>query len=260
MVVYLQVGRTGYLRNVAYKWSHMINNLASALFGFMYIGLWQTVAPVTSSTDPYTKGTMTSIVVLGQVIAWVTIFLPAGLGIQASVRTGAIALEMARPVPFMPTVLARESGNVAYQFIYRAVPLALLFAVTVGFPMPASLPSLLLAIPSLMLGIAAGLLLVYTVGMTALWTTEIRWAHWTYFSLTNLLSGVWIPANLLPGWLGRVAPYSPLTAQAYYPIRIYLGLSGPEGLAVQAIWVVLLAAWCWYLTGLGMRRVVIQGG
>jgi ABC-2 type transport system permease protein len=259
-VLYVQVGRSGYLRNVAYKWSHMINNVASALFGFIYIALWQSVAPAVSGSDPYTKATMTSVVILAQVIAWVTIFLPAGLGIQQSVRTGGIALELARPRPFMPMVLAREAGNVAYQGLYRSLPLAVLFAVTVGFPRPASLRSLLLFVPSLALGSCVGLLLVYTVGMTALWTTEIRWAHWTYYSVTNLLSGGWIPSDILPGWLGHVAPYTPFTAQAYYPIRIYLGLAGAEGLAVQGVWAALLALWCWWLTNRGMKHMVIQGG
>lgn len=248
------------MRNTAYKWSHMLNNLASAIFGYIYIALWQAVAPASSTTDPYTASTMTSMMVLAQVFAWVTTFLPAGLGIQAGIRTGAIALEMARPVPFFPMVLAREGGSLAYQFLYRSLPLAVLFALTVGFPRPASAASLALTVPSLLLGTYMALAMVYTVGISALWTTEIRWAHWTYTSLVALLSGGWIPADMMPGWLGKVTPYLPFASQQFYPIRIYLGLDGVRALVLQVAWALVMTAWCWWLTGRALRRVEVQGG
>lgn len=259
-MVYVQLGRSGYMRNVAYKWSHMINNLASAVFGFIYIALWQAVAPETSATDPYTRSSLTDMMVLAQSFAWITMFLPMGLGIQASIRTGAIALEMARPLPYFPMVLAREAGNLAYQGLYRSVPLALLFAVTVGWPMPGSAGALLLTIPSLLLAAYIALCLVYTVGMSSLWTTEIRWSHWLYYSFTSMLSGGWVPADMLPGWLGKVVPYLPFASQVFYPMRIYLGWDGAGALLIQGFWAAALTLWCWWLTSRALQRVVVQGG
>ncbi|HEY3367714.1 MAG TPA: ABC-2 family transporter protein [Symbiobacteriaceae bacterium] len=260
-LLYVHLGRSGYLRNTAYRWAHVINNLASAIFGFIYIALWQAVAPVQGAAgDPYTRSTMTGMMVLAQVIAWASIFLPAGLSIQQGVRTGAIALEMARPVPYFPMVMAREAGATAYRALYRSLPLALLFAVTVGFPRPASAGALLYSIPSVLLAAYVGHALVYTVGISSLWTTEVRYAHWLYSSASTLLSGGWVPANILPGVLGTVAPYLPFAAQAYYPVRIYLGLTGPEGLLVQAAWAAVLTLWCLWLTRRALRRVVVQGG
>lgn len=93
----------------------MINNIASAVFGFIYISLWQSVAPVSATDTPYTRSTMTALMVLAQVFAWVSIFLPAGLNIPMMVRTGSIALEMARPIPFLPMILVRESGTTRAQ-------------------------------------------------------------------------------------------------------------------------------------------------
>lgn len=238
----------------------MLNNLGSALFGFIYISLWQAVAPVTSTADPYTRSTMTAMMILAQTFAWMTAFLPAGLGVHQSVRTGAIALEMARPMPYFPMVLARESGNVAYQALYRAVPLALVFAVTIGFPPPGSAAALLLTLPSLALGAYIGLMLYYSVGISALWTTEIRFAHWGYHALMTLLSGGWVPSDMLPGGLGQVVPYLPFASQLFYPIRIYLGLSGPEALLVQLAWAAALTLWCQWITGRALGRVSVQGG
>ncbi|MFZ5814035.1 MAG: ABC transporter permease [Bacillota bacterium] len=261
MTTYLYLGRTGYLRNTAYRWSHMLNNVASAVFGFIYISLWQAVAPENPAAgDPYSRQMMTEMMVLAQVFAWLTTFFPAGLGIQNAVRSGAIALEMARPLPYFAMVLSRESGNIAYHALYRALPIALLFTFTVGFPAPHSAGQLLLVIPSLLLGAYVGLTLTYTIGISALWTTEIRWAHWTYHTMITLLSGGWIPADILPGWLGKIAPYLPFASQQYYPLRIYLGLSGPEGLLVQAGWAAALTLWCRFLTRRALHRTIVQGG
>ncbi len=259
-LVYIMLGRTGYLRNTAYKWSHMINNLASAMFGFIYIALWQAVAPVSSATTPYTKATMTDMMVMAQVFAWISFFMPAGLGIARSVRSGSIALDVVRPIPYFPMIIAREAGDLAYRVLYRCIPLAVIFGVTVGFPAPASPAHLLLAIPSVMLAGYIGLTFAYTVGISSLWTTEIRFANWTYFTTVSLLSGGWVPADLLPGFLGAVAPYLPFAGQLFWPVRIYLGLSGAEGLAVQAVWAALLTLWCVWITRQGIRRLVVQGG
>lgn len=260
-MTYLYLGRPGFFRNTAYRWSHMLNNVASAIFGFIYISLWQAVAPETTAAgDPYTRQVMTAMMILAQVFAWFTIFLPAGLGIHTAIRNGSIALEMARPIPYLPMVLAREAGNVAYQGLYRAIPLSLIFAITVGFPAPASPGDLLLTIQSLALASYIGLLIVYNVGLSSLWTTEIRWAHWTYYTLTTMLSGGWIPADILPGWVGKVAPYLPFASQVYYPVRIYLGLTGAYGLMIQLAWAVLLTLWSHFITRRALRRIVVQGG
>lgn len=259
-MLYTYLARTGYLRNIAYKWSHMFNNLASALFGFVYISLWGAVAPPSSATDPYTRTAMISMMVLAQVLAWVCVFLPPGLQIQNAVRSGSIALEMTRPVPFFPMVMVREAGNVAYQALYRSLPLAVLFAATVGFPLPASAVQLLLAIPSLVMSSYVGLTLAYSVGISSLWTVEIRWAYWMYLAASSLLSGGWIPPDMLPGWLGKVAPYLPFASQLGYTLRIYLGMVGAEALLIQGFWVAVMTLWCVWITNRALHRVIVQGG
>jgi len=190
----------------------------------------------------------------------VATFLPAGLGIQDLVRSGSIALEMTRPIPFFPMIMVREAGNVLYQAVFRALPLGVLFALSVGFPSPASFGRLLLTIPSVLLGSYTALTLVYLVGISAIWTTEIRWAHSLYYTASSLLSGGWIPADLLPGWLGKVAPYSPFASTLFHPIRIYLGLVGPWVIGLQMGWAAVLTLICLGVTRKAMARVTVQGG
>jgi len=238
----------------------MINNIASAVFGFIYISLWQSVAPVSAADTPYTRSTMVAFIILAQVFAWVSIFLPAGLNIPLMVRTGSVAVEVARPIPFFPMILAREGGSLLYQAVFRAVPVALMFAVTIGFPAPASIAAALWTVPSLLLGSYIALMLVFLVGITSIWTVEVRWAQNLYYTVTTLLSGGWIPSDLLPGWLGKVAPYLPFASQMFHPIRIYLGLVGPEVIFIQMFWAVALTATCQAVTTRALQRVWVQGG
>ena len=237
----------------------MINNVASVIFGFIYIALWQAVAPA-PGPGLYTRSLLTAMMVLAQTFIWVSMFVPGGLGIPLLVRTGSIATEMTRPVPFFALILSREAGSIAYQALFRAVPVALLLALAVGFPRPASSAALALTLPSLVLAAYVNLTLAFTIGIASLWTVEVRWAHWLYSSLIALLSGGWVPADLLPGRLGRVAPYLPFAVLLHYPVRIYLGLIGAEGLAVQGAWALALTLWCRWLTARALHRVVVQGG
>lgn len=257
---YLYLARTGYLRNTAYMWSHLLNNLASTCFGIIYLALWSAVASPLPGPGGYTRATLLGMVILSQTLAWTNAFLPAGLGIQSWVRTGEIALQMAKPIPFFSMVMVRELGSISYQFIYRSLPVGLVLGLYAGWPAPDSAASLLLFIPSALLGMYVALALFYTIGLASLWTTEIRWAHWAYHSALTLLSGGWIPADLLPGWLGRVAPELPFAAQLFYPVRIYLGLSGAEVILKQLAWAAILTLWCSWLTRRALDRVVVQGG
>ncbi len=260
-MVYAYLARTGYMRNTTYRWSHMLNNLASLVFGFLYISLWQAVAPETAAAgDPYNRATMVNMMIVAQVFAWTNGFLPHGLGIHLTIRDGTIATHMARPIPYFPMIIMREVGNVLYQFLWRGMPIAIMFAFTLGFPRPASGLSLLMTVPSLVLGSYVTMTLLYTVGITSLWTTEVRWAQWLYFTTLTLLSGGWIPADILPGWLGKVAPYLPFASQMYYPVRIYMGLSDPSGLLVQVAWAVAMTVWCLWITHRAQARIVVQGG
>lgn len=259
-LLYAYLSRMGFVRNTAYRWAHMVNNLASLIFGFIYISLWQAVTNRAAPIQPYTGEVITQFVVLAQVFAWFSVFLPAGLGIHLSVRTGSIALEMARPIPFFGMVLAREAGNLVYQALFRAIPIAGIFALTVGFPAPGSLTHLLLTLPSLLLAGYMGMTLTYIVGLSSFWTLEIKWAHWAYHTAVTMLSGGWIPVDLLPGPLAQIGPYLPFASQLWHPIRIYLGLAGLDSLLVQSLWALAMTLGCQWLTRRALRRIVIQGG
>jgi ABC-2 type transport system permease protein len=49
-MVYWRIVRSSYRRNLQYRLSHLVNNLASAIFGLVYIAIW---AGVLGEIAPY---------------------------------------------------------------------------------------------------------------------------------------------------------------------------------------------------------------
>lgn len=259
MYAYLVAGAKGFRRNLQYRGAHMVNNVASMIFGFVYIAIWQAAARQGGSGD-YTPQTLVWYMAYSQTILWVTTFMTAGLDIQVRVRSGAVALEMMRPVSFFLITVSRELGSLVYSFFFRSLPIAAAFALAVGFYVPRGDWVWLWIFLSVILGAWVGVCLVYLVGMSSFWTWQINWCHNLHYSINLLLSGYMVPLDLMPPWLEQPARLLPFAARSYYPVRIYLELSGPEALIVPALWAVALTLICLGVTRLARRRLEVQGG
>lgn len=232
--------------------------MGSAIFGYINIYIWLAAAGPVGQVGKYTVQQLVLWAAFGQVM-YNVVHWAAGLNIQLAVRSGDVSLELLRPIDFFNYVISRQAGENLYALIYRAIPLYLLYALTVGYHMP-SLPSLVLLIPSIALAIYVALCLGYIEGIASFWTTDIRWI--SYLNMVFLVSatGMQVPADLFPGFLGRVFPLAPWAALAHYPNNIYLGFQGWQALLIPAIWAVLLTLICRGLTTMARRHLEVQGG
>jgi len=257
-LVYLTAFRKAYRLNLQYRAAHMINNFGSALFGYVYIAIWQ-AATAEKSIGPYDASTMTHYIAFAQALLWITTFLRPALGIRDAVRTGTISLEMMRPVNFFAYVIGREAGHAYYNLWFRSAVLVAIFSFTVGMHVPetATLPVL---IPSVLLAAYNGLCLAYLVGIAALWTYEVRWAYWLLHSLIFSIGGTAVPVDVLPSPLGQVTAWLPFACLIHHPTRVYLSLAGAEALLPPALWAVLLTGLGLILTRAGRRNMEVQGG
>lgn len=259
MLAYAQLFTKAYRRNLHYRVAHLVNNVASALFGFIYIAIWQ-AAGGEGGTGAYDGKALAQYVAFNQALLWITIFQTVGLGIPESVRTGAIGLEMLRPVDFHLHVLARSAGNLWYNLWYRSIPLATVFALAVGLPPSLDLAGYGLLALSIALAAYIGLSLHYLSGISSFWTLKSVWAHQALHTLHFGLSGFLVPVDLLPGGLAAVSAWLPFAALQYYPARIYLGISGAEALIAPLIWAALLTLLCRLSTRAARARLEVQGG
>lgn len=259
-MVYWLLFKKSFARNMQYRLSHLINNAASAIFGFVYIAIWTGVLTGKEHQSPYSIQDMTHYMAASQCILWVSVFLTAGLGIQLGVRNGAISIELARPTNYFFYITSQEAGRIAYNLIFRSLPIGLIFTFTVGFYFPGHFTTYLYTAVSVIMAAGISLNLYYLIGITSCWTTEISWAHFINFTLMFSLGGQLVPLTLLPHSFSQIAEWLPFAGIVYYPVMIYLEKTGESVILYQAFWFFALLIINHWITATARRKIEIQGG
>lgn len=249
----------GFQQNLQYSASHLINTVASAVFGVVYIYFWRSVTPVQGFSG-YTPLAVTQYICFSQVILWLSQFAIRVHGrISESVRTGNVATELSRPMDFFEYHMAMGLGSQIYSLIFRGLPVGFMMS-AFGFYVPKHAATWVWTLVSMAFAGYLGVLLSYLVGISAFWTTEVRTAWWTVSALSLGLGGASMPLEVLPPALGKVAMMSPFACLVYYPSRIYLEMSGPAPLLCGLGWSLALTAAAKAVTALARRRLEVQGG
>jgi ABC-2 type transport system permease protein len=224
--------------------------------------IWTAVYAGRGVVDGVELRELIAFITLAQFQVWVMFPLIADY-IQERVYDGKIALDLARPVPFLGQLIAHQFGATAsyLPFVLLAVPLAFVLG---GFVPPASLSAGLLYLFSLALGYLVSVLMSMLLGLVSFWTLQ-TWGAIDIYDYTNqFFTGALVPLWFFPPWLRQIADVLPFQAQTFIPLSIYIGQVPaheiPTALGIQVGWVVVLFALVWAMWQRAMRRVVIQGG
>jgi len=174
------------------------------------------------------------------------------------ITSGAVAVEMLRPLPVVSVRLAAELGRCTARLAVLLLPGATYAWLVVGAP--PSTAGALLALPALVLAVAANLCLQYALAGSAFWLRDTRATWFLYQKLVFLLGGMLLPLQVLPGVLRDVAMGLPFLAMAYAPARLAAGHVEPWLLLVQAGWLVVLVVGAAAVFAAGQRRLQVVGG
>jgi ABC-2 type transport system permease protein len=190
--------------------------------------------------------------------------------IAAGVESGNVGYERLRPVDTYLLWFARALAWRVANTSLRVGPVFVLAALILPLTQMADLRW------RLPVGAVAGALFLVSISLTALLsaaitvllnivTTAVRTPRAAFFLMgfTNFFSGLVVPLALLPGWAQGFLLWQPFAGIADIPFRIYSGaLAGSmawQGLAAQALWIVLLALLGrWWLDRV-MTRIDMQG-
>lgn len=258
-MLFMTLARKMYARNLQYRSAHFVHNIASALFGFIYISIWMGIGE-SRPLGEYGMNGMISYVAFNQASLWVAAFLNNGLGLEQSVRTGQIALDLVRPVHLFYQLMSKEWGQIAYQFMYKFLPIYLLYFFVLPLHVPSSILTFLWTAVALTLAAYISICLNYLIGAAALWTTESRWLYWVNYAFSMLLSGFMIPIEWLPSWLASISRHSFYPFLNYIPTRIYLGMETPLSITGSVLWCLFFTGLCLAVTGIMRKKVEVQGG
>ena len=247
---------------LTYRFSWALDMLSLLLQIYTLKMVWTAVYGARDQVDGLPLDGLIAQLTFANLMLWVMYPLLAGY-LAERVREGTIALELARPVPFLGQMLAAQLGDTAAGLPLVAAALPLTFWLG-GLLPPASLGAALLFMVSLALAYAIVAMTGLIIGLASFWMTEIDGVMTIHAFVSRFFAGAFVPLAFFPPWLATLAALLPFQAQASIPLGIYLGrTTGVElvaALALQLGWVAGLAALAGALWRLALRRLVVFGG
>jgi len=216
------------------QWQYRANLMMYLLYWLVspvvYLAVWTTIARTQGSVGGLTPNDFVTyyltLLVVDQMTSDITIHLLA-----YKIQDGTLSGELLRPVhPILTNTLVNNLAFKALVFMVFVpiwLVLVLLFqpdysAVTLG--------SVLTALPAMALGFGINFMLGSTITSLAFWTTRVFSIAEFYMGLFVLFSGEFVPLQLLPPVIQRLADYLPYQFFIYFPVQLILGRVPPEAL------------------------------
>ncbi|MBI2940708.1 MAG: ABC-2 family transporter protein [Chloroflexi bacterium] len=182
--------------------------------------------------------------------------------IDQEVKEGDLAYALGRPYNYALFHYASYLGNALLALpLNFAVGAALAFALAGPPPLPAvAWPAVASAA---FLAITLNFAVELAIGLLAFWFEDTYAFIWIYQKVVFTLGGLFLPLDLFPGALRRLAEVLPFSSIAYGPARLVAGFDTAlwaTTVATQLFWLAALVGLVALLYRRGVRRVNINGG
>lgn len=261
---YRAFARLALARESAYRLDLLVALVGFAVRVYVLQFVWRALYRASGEAAPagIELEAMLTYMLVGQLSALV-LAVDAADRIREKVREGTIAFDLARPVSF-PLYLLADAVGVALRNGVILLPALLLGLALVEPRGPASPTHALAFALSLALGFLVGFLLDFLTNLAAFWTLETFGLAYAQRFASLLLSGVVVPIWFFPPGLAEAARLLPFASIYGTPLSIFIGrVDGPAlagALALQAVWVAVLALAAATVWGRAKRRLLVQGG
>ncbi len=261
---YLAFARAGFARYAAYRAATVGGALTNTVFGVVKASI--TLAAIASAGGELAgydaqQGATYSWLVQG-LIATVALFGWSDLAER--IRTGDVAVDLARPIDLQLSWLAADLGRAAYMLLPRGLPPLLVGVLFFGVSLPGGPLAYLLASVSVALAVAVSFACRFALNLVAFWLLDLRGALTLYVVTSNVLAGLIVPVHWFPGWMAAIANATPFPSMLQAPVDILSGRAAgwqaAQTLGVQAIWLVGTLLLGQVVLARATRRLVVQGG
>ncbi len=242
--------------NWAEQWQYRANLLMYLFYWLVspivYLAVWVTIANSQGSVQGLTANDFIAyyltLLVVDQLTSEITIHILA-----YKIQDGTLSGELLRPIH--PIITGALVNNVAFKvlnllaFIPIWIVLFLLFRPDYS---SVTLASILLSIPGILIGFWLNFLLGAMITCMAFWTTRVYSVSQFFYMIVILLSGQFVPLQLMPTTIQTIAHFLPFQMFRFVPIEIILNRLPFETIlrdyAFSLAWLVIfqiLFAWVW---------------
>jgi ABC-2 type transport system permease protein len=182
--------------------------------------------------------------------------------VDQDVRTGALAVQLIRPLSYPLYRLWTTLGERLVRFLLNAIVGATIALLFVG-PIPLSLAGLWLFVPALLLAFTLDFLGHFLIGLVAFWLEDTSGLMLIYTRITMILGGMLLPLELFPTAWQPVLRALPFASIVYGPSRLFVqpDVAFLADLALrQGVAIVLLAGAVAAVYRAALRRIHANGG
>lgn len=243
MKAYFALGKGSYMAAMMYRFSFFFTLIGNLLYIALLYFLWGSIyRDVDTIRGMSFNQAFVYVALAGALFTMVKTW--ADWEISYHITSGAIIMDLIKPIDFQLYALSRTAGFLFFNFTMIALPSALVLFLFFGAEVEIGLGLVFLPV-ALILAFLVSFAIDYIVGLTSFYTESIWGISMTKEIITTLLSGALVPLQLFPDAVQRVLRFLPFQAIYHIPLTLLtspdLQATGCMGLlGTQLVWVLVL--------------------
>jgi ABC-2 type transport system permease protein len=264
MRLYLEVAKRSFRQTLTYRAATLAGLFTNAVFGVfiatVYVAFYRSADLESGSMQGWSMDQVVTLSWISQSLI-MPVFIWGWWEIAATVRTGAFATDLIKPMNYFGYWISRDIGRAIAHFIIRGVPTFVMGSFLFTLDYPDNPARALGFLASIALAVVISFCWRFLLNIVVFWLLEERGIAMLSMAMIGLLSGQLIPLAFYPDAIRPVIEKLPFRGMIQMPAEVYLGQSSvPAGLAFQLLWIVVLLLCGLWLFGQATKKVVVQGG
>ncbi|MFJ6723312.1 ABC transporter permease [Streptomyces sp. NPDC091281] len=261
--LYAAVAAGGFRRYATYRVATAAGVFTNTVFGLILVATYMALWDERPGLGGYDQAQAVTYVWLGQAL-FAALALQGG-GFEAElmerIRTGAVAVDLYRPVDLQLWWLATDVGRSLFQLLGRGVVPFVFGALVFPAAVPSDPAVWVRFAGALVLAMVVSFAIRYLVALSGFWLLDGAGALQMLMVAGMFCTGMALPLNAFPEPLGEIVRALPWSALLQMPADVLMGEAGAGGTYLfQAGWAVVLLTAGRLMQAAATRRVVVQGG
>lgn len=225
---YLALASSNLQQYLVYRVNFIFWRLQVIISFLTFYFLWFAIAHDRHSVGGYTTPQIYSYFVIGYIIR-ALVFSTRTADIGGDIQNGNLSVLLLKPIGTIKYYFSRDFIDKIFNLFFMTIEFVLIIIFlrpSLIFP---SLTNFFFFLLSLVIAIIIFFFYSLVISFATFWTDQ-AWSSRFLFGVvfTNLLSGQYLPLDLLPPTFSRVLNYTPFPYLYYYPVRFWLGKESPQ--------------------------------
>lgn len=262
MKVYIQLAKISFKNNLVFRTEFIFGLLNTIITIFVAIVIWEAIYGGVPAYDGIRLDNVVSYISLAVLLH--STFSMDDFYIDRKMRTGAMAIDLMRPINFRFAVMSHNLGNLFFKLCLQLLPSFFITMLIFDLLLPKTFMSGLYFLVS----VALGYLVLYNLNFI-FWVSSF-WFHvsWSIITIKEavivVLSGAIFPIWFMPAKLQTLIKFTPFDSILFVPISIYLDSIKENDilfvLIKQVAWIIFLYLIGSFFMNRGMKKLTLQGG